>query len=103
MSDEWSSLHDATLISVGFEWSRATIEIVLHKQPEGRVVIVGTEAVGLTCDRQLPWGPSASINEVRCSSAKSTKWIEIEMQSGDTIRAQARDFFMTAVTQVPGA
>jgi hypothetical protein len=48
----------------------------------------------LSCGRQMPWGSSASINEVRGPTAvgDGVSVLEIEMQSGDLIRIEADAF-----------
>jgi hypothetical protein len=50
-----------------------------------RIVVDGAKR--LECSRELPWGPSVCINEVRLSSVQSnaTVRLEVEMQSGDVL------------------
>jgi len=94
---EWWSLHDATLERVELRWHSG--EVVLHLRTGvadcPRLQVVGAEARKVECDRQMPWGFSVSINEVRGPVATldgRAKRIEIEMQSGDAIVLEARDF-----------
>lgn len=52
----------------------------------------------------MPWGPSASINEARLLASSDGKpfMLEIEMQSGDTIRVEAGAFsFRDGPCEVP--
>jgi hypothetical protein len=56
-------------------------------------VIVASTVLRFACDRQLPWGFSASINEVRGPVVRNnTSVLEIEMQSGDLIHIEASSF-----------
>jgi len=54
-------------------------------------VIVATAVRRLECDRQLPWGFSVSISEVRGPTPMQdgAAVLEIEVQSGDLIRVAA--------------
>jgi hypothetical protein len=97
----WTDLHDATLESVELAWSSGKVVIrvrtgdVMH----ARWVVVATSLRRLGCDRQTPWGFSASINEVRGPTALSddAAVLEIEMQSGDLIRIEAGAFTLQVV------
>lgn len=57
----------------------------------------------LDCPRREGWGPSCSVNEVRgpfVSDGTLTKYIEIEMQSGDVIVIAAEAFSIEATRLV---
>lgn len=95
-NDIWGGLHDATLESIELTWSSG--EVVLRVRTgdatRPRRVIVGSAVRRFTCDRQLPWGFSVSINAVRgpAAAGDDLSVLEIEMQSGDLIRIEARSF-----------
>jgi hypothetical protein len=64
-----------------------TGEIVLDvTTQEGSQAFTFKDVVGLVLPREHPWGPSASINEVR----DKPESCEIEMQSGDVIVIRRR-------------
>lgn len=82
-------LHDATLVSVEADWIDKSSRIVFRPQP-GRVVILEASGLrNLVVPHEEPWGPSVSVNEVRTLPGPA---VEIEMQSGDTIRIDAAAF-----------
>ncbi|HYD41356.1 MAG TPA: hypothetical protein VEB43_11055 [Anaeromyxobacter sp.] len=92
----WSELHDATLESLEVRWSSGEVLVRLRTgdATRPRQLIVASGVCRLSCDRQMPWGFSVSINEVRgpAASANDTSILEIEMQSGDLVRIEAATF-----------
>lgn len=96
MSITWTDLHDSTLESLELSWSSG--EVFVHLQTgdarHPRRVLVASEVRRVECSRLMPWGPSASINEVRGPTRLDavTTALEIEMQSGDLIRIEAIRF-----------
>ena len=46
----------------------------------------------LNCPRQMPWGPSECVNEVRLKDLASGIMVEIEMQSGDIVQISGASF-----------
>lgn len=101
--DELVSLHDATLESIDVSWStgEARIRLRVGDASRPRRVIVATAVRRLEVDRQLPWGFSVSINEVRepTPAADGTFVLEIEVQSGDVIRVAAAAFSLSSDTE----
>lgn len=97
---DWSQMHDATLESLELRWSSGDAELRLRTgdeaEPRWRIVVSAVRRIG--CDRHMPWGPSASINEVRDPTAAGdgVYVLEIEMQSGDVIRIEAGAFRVSA-------
>ncbi|XXT17235.1 hypothetical protein WME94_44120 [Sorangium sp. So ce429] len=96
-SDEtWRSLHDATLETIELRWESGEVRLRVRtgdsEQPQ--LVVVASSVRRMECERQLPWGFSASINEVRGPSPAEGELarVEIEMQSGDVIRIEAVAF-----------
>ena len=95
-TERWTELHDATLESLELRWSsgEAVIQIGTGDATHPQRVIVASAVRRLGCDRQMPWGFSVSINEVRGPTAvgDNASVLEIEMQSGDLIRIEAGAF-----------
>jgi len=96
MTESWAGLHDATLESVELRWSSGEAVLLIRTGDEKhpRRVVVASAVRRLVCDRQMPWGFSASINEVRGPAVADddASVLEIEMQSGDLIRIEAGAF-----------
>lgn len=94
----WAGLHDATLESMALHWSsgEAVLRIRTGDLTHPLRVIVASGVRRFGCDRQLPWGSSASINEVHGPTATSDGGtvLELEMQSGDLIRIDAVAFIL---------
>ncbi|WP_438024035.1 hypothetical protein [Sorangium sp. So ce233] len=94
--ETWRSLHDATLETIELRWESGEVRLRVRtgdaEQPQ--CVVVASSVRRVECERQLPWGFSASINEVRGPSPAEGELarVEIEMQSGDVIRIEAVDF-----------
>lgn len=93
----FSQLHDATLHRIEFNWLEARVRIELTAMlaggnEPGRFTVVATGATRLEAPRELSWGASASVNELRCTAVPGGAIrLEIEMQSGDTLRVDAQD------------
>lgn len=93
----WKDLHDATIKKIEVTWETGEITIILktglHQYPDVRINCFN--AVNIICPRYCPWGMSVSINEIRefsLKSGESSKRLEIEIQSGDTIIIDALNF-----------
>jgi len=54
------------------------------------------DTINLTLPHTQPWGPSSSINS---ASQRNEGQYEIEMQSGDIIRIDARDVKLTSIAE----
>jgi hypothetical protein len=83
---ELESLHDGVLLSAEMKWSEAKVVLAVRTGAGDKRVVVH-EATRLECPRDLPWGPSICINEIRINPVPSSVAlrIEIEMQSGDVL------------------
>jgi hypothetical protein len=92
----WAELHDATLESMELRWSsgEAVLRIRTGDVTLPQRVVVASAVRRFCCDRQLHWGFSVSINEVRgpAPAGDDASVLEIEMQSGDLIRIEAVEF-----------
>ena len=76
-----ASLHDATLLDLEVDWVQARV-VVFVRLHQRRARFTLENVSHIECPRAEPWGPSASINAARATAGG----LEIEMQSGDTIR-----------------
>jgi hypothetical protein len=84
-AEELRALHDSIVFTVELSWADGTATIAV--QTNGRslkIVVSGVHE--MHCPREMPWGPSECINEVALSSGPRGMQLEIEMQSGDTIK-----------------
>ena len=94
--ERWGSLHDATLETLEVRWASGEVLLRVRtgdaEQPYR--VVVASSVRRVECDRQMPWGFSVSINEVRgpTPAGGDAACVEIEMQSGDVIRIEAGEF-----------
>jgi len=101
-SESWAGLHDATLESMELRWTsgEAVLRIRTGDATHPQRVVVASGVRRLACDRQMPWGFSVSISEVRgrgpgpaaAAAGDDSSVLEIEMQSGDVIRIEAGAF-----------
>jgi hypothetical protein len=95
-SARWTELHDATLEALELRWSsgEAVMRIRTGDATHAQRVVVASAVRRIGCDRQMPWGFSVSINEVRgpVAAGDDTFMLEIEMQSGDLISIEAGAF-----------
>jgi hypothetical protein len=101
MSELWNRLHDATLVSVNFDWATGSTVIALRTGlPEAPSVAIMAEGTTiLRFARKLPWGESVSINEVRGPAAhENGSRLEIEMQSGDVLELEALSMKCTSAS-----
>lgn len=95
-TESLAGLHDATLESMELRWSSG--EVVLRFRTgdptHPRRVVVASAVRRLVCERQMPWGFSVSLNEIRgpVPSGDDGFLLEIEMQSGDLMRIEAAAF-----------
>lgn len=88
-----SQFHDWTLAELHFDWCQATITVMLNGPMSARQVLTAIDASLLEVPRENPWGKSVSINAIRLEGMpdKDVQALEIEMQSGDVIRINARE------------
>ncbi len=92
-----TSLHDATLLAVMYEWAQARVTFSLQTEPDVRRDLIVTGVTVLHVTHLEPWGPSESVNQVTWSrrEADTLAVLSLEMQSGDLIEARASAFTLT--------
>lgn len=94
--DTLASLHDATLETIEMRWDAGEVILRIRtgdtEQP--RREIIASAVRRLAVPRELPWGPSVSINRVRGPTdlEGGVAFIDVEMQTGDVIRIEAKAF-----------
>ena len=96
---EGAGLHDATLRSVTMKWEEAEVIATVMLLGGIGAELTFHEVNAVVLPRELPWGPSNSINEAR--TVPEGKY-EIEMQSGDTLCFSANSWSMR-ISATPGA
>lgn len=92
-----TSLHDATLLGIRYEWAQARVTFSLQTEPDVRRDLIVTGVTVLHLTRLEPWGPSESVNQVSWSrrEADTLPVLSVEMQSGDLIEVRASAFTLT--------
>lgn len=86
-------LHDAVLLRIDSHWESGDALVWIRRGPPAEVVIKGLGTSRIDWRRSHPWGASRYINEVRGPIHSETmSRLEIEMQSGDTLILEAREF-----------
>jgi len=80
-----ADFHDTVLTSIEVNWSEGKCSLTV-RAASGTYHLSFAGLTALVMFRSMPWGPSASINEIR--EASKSRY-EIEMQSGDTIAITA--------------
>lgn len=89
-------MHDWTLVSLFANWKEATVAITLRNQKSAEVTITAHEFTDLVVPKKDDWGPSVSVNEVTGPLVlpNGMQYLEIEIQSGDKIRIEAKRIVM---------
>lgn len=86
-------MHDWTLVSILIEWNSAQVAIKLWTGSEEKLLLA-YDFKKIDVPRYDDWGPSISVYEIIGPSPLSNGYntIQIQMQSGDLIRIEAREF-----------
>jgi hypothetical protein len=84
--------HDWTLADVVFDWARARVAVALIGPSSARCVLLAEDVSSLEVPRKNPWGRSVSVNSIFIAGMpdRDEQSLEIEMQSGDVIRVNAK-------------
>ena len=94
-SQDFSSLHDAVLIGIDYDWERSEAQILVRAGGPGsrdaRISLTGVRSIAIP--RENPWGASSSINEATLEEGVLT----LEMQSGDVIVVKAGEVSCDAI------
>jgi hypothetical protein len=79
-----SDLHDATLLSLHFDWKSRTCHVEFEGAPghPAPFTFIFTDVQELMVPASLPWGPSVSVLE---ATELPDGGVVLEMQSGDRI------------------
>jgi hypothetical protein len=89
-------LHDATLMGLHVSWEDGTCVANIEHGTLGSCVLTFSAVSYLTLPRKQSWGHSVSINSFTMPSRGQ---YEIEMQSGDVIRIEAKNSAFTVSLQ----
>ena len=96
-------MHDWTLLSLRIDWESGEVSILI-RGPKSENEILASGALEIHIPRALPWGRSVSINAVAGPTIveNGLSSLDIEMQSGDTIKIVARSFNIPNAVRNPG-
>lgn len=88
------ALHDATVIGLRADVRSRRTTVVFRMDEGGEVSLIADGTMTVTATMSMPWGPSASINELRWNLGGGSEpaSVEIEIQSGDIITIVASKF-----------
>jgi len=88
-------MHDWTFLGLTVDWIAATARLEF-KSSSGLKAVTAAGLVDLHVPRNLPWGPSVSVN--KCDGPTKLQdggySLAIELQSGDTIELRAEQIQM---------
>ncbi|EFC2602488.1 hypothetical protein CT362_004945 [Escherichia coli] len=84
-------MHDWTLVSLLVNWKESSLIIKLLNNNSIPVDIVLEGIKSVSIPKWDEWGESVSINTVNVINDPTYKTMEIEMQSGDIIKAIAEN------------
>ena len=98
-TDEWGVLHDERMVSLDLNWSAGELRMRVGNGLNGRWDIVATGLICFECTRRDPWGHSELVNNVRgpVPLVDGVVWLEVELQSGDLLRLEARKAWLETV------
>jgi hypothetical protein len=83
-------LHDSVLERVNVQWEAAEATIDLTRVPGGPLTVTASGLRSLELSHEEEWGPSVFVNHATIKAdGGGLAVLEIEMQSGDTIRLVA--------------
>jgi len=95
-----SLLHDASLLNFFLEWEKGklTIELRFYDDQVASInllKIIAINWITFNCPKKEEWGPSVSINQMNIKKlSKDIQHLSIEMQSGDIISIDAKEFLI---------
>ena len=86
-----TQFHDWTLLEVVFHWAQASVAVTLDG-PSSQCVVLAADVSLLEVPRENPWGRSVSVYSFFIADILKggEKSLQIEMQSGDIIRVNAK-------------
>jgi hypothetical protein len=86
-----TQFHDWTLLEVVFHWAQASVAVTLDG-PSSQCVVLAEDVSLLEVPRENPWGRSVSVYSFFIADILEggEKSLQIEMQSGDIIRVNAK-------------
>lgn len=87
MSFDTLPLHDAVLAAINISWEAARCDLRFRPVGLPSHLLVFEDFTNVELPRRESWGPSASVNTVL---QRESGVFEIELQSGDILRIEAR-------------
>jgi len=93
-----TKMHEWILVSLFFEWETGSLTVIFDSHEHGLTSLIAEGVCELFVPRMSSWGPSVSVNSVEgpLNVANGRQRLEIEMQSGDTIKIEAKSFDLPA-------
>jgi hypothetical protein len=85
----WEKFHDRIIGPIIIDWLSGKISISLGVEKDLGIEIIDFRNVSIP--RQLPWGMSQYINNIKCQKNDLDYWnLGIELQSGDILMVEAK-------------
>lgn len=97
-TEEWGELHDKQLLGLAMTWESGELRMRVGAT-DRTWEIVATGVRRFECTRLDPWGHSELVNDVRgpVPLVDGVVWLEVELQSGDLLRIEARKAWLETV------
>jgi hypothetical protein len=83
-------IHDATLVSVHFDWGSGEATLVFRTSPHRELRVIVSECIELIIPRHEEWGRSVSVMSARFVDGEADRGLIVEMQSGDRLTVYGR-------------
>ncbi len=83
MTLDLTTLHDATLISLDFDWTNGTATVLLRTALHDELRLEVIECTDLVLSRREEWGHSTAVMSVGGADGDLSTGLCLEMQSGD--------------------
>lgn len=83
-------LHDATLVTIGFDWARGVASLTFRTSGRGDAIVQVTDCTELLVPRHEKWGRSVSVLAASYFDGNPSAGLVLEMQSGDRLVVRGR-------------
>jgi hypothetical protein len=83
--------HDASLVNVTFDLEANSAQIGIRTY-ERTVLVTAIGVTDMALGREMPWGPSNSIDNLDLRQNSTDQELLVNLQSGDVFRVRAKTF-----------